>query len=80
VVNYGADTVTGLRASDGSAQGTFTSGTNPAGAAFDGTYIWVANGADNTVSKLLASNDSNQGRFPGGWRPIRLLAMELTCG
>jgi DNA-binding beta-propeller fold protein YncE len=44
--------VTRLRASDGANLGTFSVGTGPAGVAFDGSSIWVANVGSDTVSKL----------------------------
>jgi YVTN family beta-propeller protein len=52
VTNTGSNTVTKLRASDGTVLGTFGVGTNPSGLAFDGANIWVANHDSNTVSKL----------------------------
>ena len=36
----------------GATLGTFTVGTTPAGVAFDGASIWVANFGGTTVSKL----------------------------
>jgi DNA-binding beta-propeller fold protein YncE len=51
-VNNGENTVTRLRAGDGLKIGTFKVGANPAGAAFDGAHVWVANYNDGTVSKL----------------------------
>jgi DNA-binding beta-propeller fold protein YncE len=41
-----------MRASDGTVLGTFSTGTNPVGVAFDGANIWVTNGGSNTVSKF----------------------------
>jgi DNA-binding beta-propeller fold protein YncE len=46
--------VTKLRASDGVVLGTFPVGNAPAGIAFDGANIWVAN-LSNSVTKLRAS-------------------------
>ena len=57
-----------LRASDGKNLGTFTTGFQPLGIAFDGANIWVANRSDDTVTKLQASDGKNLGNFfaPGG--------------
>jgi DNA-binding beta-propeller fold protein YncE len=46
------NTITKLRASDGTFQGTFATGLRPSGLAFDGANIWVVNTVDSTVSKL----------------------------
>jgi DNA-binding beta-propeller fold protein YncE len=51
VANSGSNTVTKVRASDGSNLGTFTVGSSPEGVAFDGANIWVANQGSSTVSK-----------------------------
>ena len=40
VTNYGSNTVSELRANDGSMVGSFAVGTNPYGVAFDGANIW----------------------------------------
>jgi DNA-binding beta-propeller fold protein YncE len=52
VGNQGDNTVTKLRASDGTQMGAFSVGNGPVGVAFDGTNIWVVNTSGNTVSKL----------------------------
>ena len=52
VANFGDNTVTKLRTSDGTVLGTYTTGPGPCGIAFDGANIWVANRAAGTVSKL----------------------------
>jgi outer membrane lipoprotein-sorting protein len=63
VTNYSSNTVTRLRTSDGACvlngvvqsgptACTFAVGSNPAGIAFDGANIWVANTGGHTVSKL----------------------------
>jgi DNA-binding beta-propeller fold protein YncE len=52
VANFWDDTVTKLRASDGSELGTFNVGGGPVGLAFDGANIWVTNGYDDNVMKL----------------------------
>ena len=41
----------------------------PAGVAFDGINIWVANQGDNTVSKLRASDGAPLGTFTVGTFP-----------
>ena len=61
--NSGDNTVTKLRASDGTVLGTFSSGGGqPNGLAFDGANIWVSNFSGN-VTKLRASDGTNQGTF-----------------
>jgi DNA-binding beta-propeller fold protein YncE len=52
VANALSNTVSKLRASDGTSLGTFTVGSGPSGVAFDGANIWVANFGSNTVSKF----------------------------
>jgi hypothetical protein len=52
VSDAGSNTVTKLKASDGSLVGTYAVGTNPVGICFDGVYIWVTNFGSNTVTKL----------------------------
>jgi hypothetical protein len=41
--DFGADSVTRLRASDGANLGTFPAGDNPHSILFDGANIWVGN-------------------------------------
>jgi DNA-binding beta-propeller fold protein YncE len=41
-----------LRSSDGTNLGGFPTGAYPAGIAFDGAFIWVANVGSGTVSKM----------------------------
>jgi YVTN family beta-propeller protein len=43
IANCGTNTVTVLRASDGTNLGTIAVGSYPQGVAFDGNNIWVAN-------------------------------------
>src|ERR1700680_3924501 len=69
VVNNGSNTVSELRASDGSTLGTFPVGTSPEGMAFDGANIWVANFHSNNVTKLRASDGSSLGTFAVGTGP-----------
>jgi DNA-binding beta-propeller fold protein YncE len=52
VTNSGNNSVTKLRAIDGSLDHTFPVGALPSGIAFDGAHIWVTNVESNTVSKL----------------------------
>ena len=52
VANSSSNTVTELRASDGTTLGTFLVGISPVAIASDGTNIWVANSITSTVSKL----------------------------
>jgi hypothetical protein len=47
-----SNNVTKLRSSDGVNQGTFPTGSNSVGVAFDGANIWVPNNGSNTVSKF----------------------------
>ena len=52
VANFGGNSVTKLRASDGANLGTFPVGQGPVGIAYGVGVIWVANYTDNTVSGL----------------------------
>ena len=59
--------LTAASASDGACVNglcTFGVGRNPAGLAFDGANMWVANESDNSVTKLRASDGLNLGTFP----------------
>lgn len=56
VSNAGNNTVSKIRASDGTILGTFPVGSNPRLVEFDGANIWVANFGSNTVTKLSASD------------------------
>ena len=58
------DTVTKMRASDGTVLGTFAVGAAPQGVAFDGTNIWVANLNSNNVTKIRASDGALLGTYP----------------
>jgi len=69
VANSLGNTVTKLRAIDGSPQGTFPVGLAPVAIAFDGTNIWVANRGSDTVTKLRASDGVLQGTYPVGQNP-----------
>jgi DNA-binding beta-propeller fold protein YncE len=52
VSNNGGNSVTKIRASDGTNQGTLPVGSQPSGLAFDGTHVWVVNTGSNTVTKM----------------------------
>jgi DNA-binding beta-propeller fold protein YncE len=52
ISNFASNTVTKLRAKDGTMLGTFAVGSNPVGLAFDGANIWVANQQNSSLSKL----------------------------
>ena len=69
VANKSSDTVTKLRASDGTALGTFSVGSAPIRVAFDGASIWVANDDSDTVTKLRASDGAALGTFAVGSFP-----------
>jgi DNA-binding beta-propeller fold protein YncE len=51
ITNSGNDTVTKLRARDGSLIGNYPVGRSPHGLAFDGVYMWVANTLSDSLSK-----------------------------
>ena len=69
VVNQVGNSVTKLRASDGTVLGTFSVGSQPEFVAFDGANVWVANTGGATVTKLSASDGSNLGTFAVGNGP-----------
>jgi DNA-binding beta-propeller fold protein YncE len=62
------NTVTKIRANDGTVLGTFKVGNTPVGVAFDGVNVWVSNGG-GTVTKLRASDGKVIGTFPVGNNP-----------
>jgi outer membrane lipoprotein-sorting protein len=70
VSNNGDNTVTKLRANDGTNLGTFSVGGAPMGMAFDGANIWVVNSFPNTVTKLQASDGVSLGEFAVGQVPF----------
>ncbi len=65
VANSSNNTVTKIKASDGSVVGTYTAGTSPWGLAFDGASIWVTNYNSNTLTKINASDGTIQNTFSG---------------
>src|ERR1700730_1293680 len=69
VVNQLGNSVTKLRASDGTSLGTFSVGSEPEFVAFDGANIWVATTGAATVTKLSASTGANLGTFAVGSGP-----------
>src|ERR1700694_4426491 len=70
VANKSADTVTKLRASDGSSLGDFPAGSSPSGLAFDGANVWVADQSGSSVTKLRASDGTVLGTFTVGFSPF----------
>jgi DNA-binding beta-propeller fold protein YncE len=48
----------------------YAAGNSPAGVAFDGTNIWVADANSYNVTKLLASNGTAEGKYTVGSSPI----------
>ena len=61
--------MTKLKASDGTALGTFTVGTNPIAVAYDGANVWVANINSKNVTKLRGSSGAVLGTFTVGTQP-----------
>ena len=68
-VNSGDNTVTKLRAGDGTVLGTFSVGTQPEGLAFGGANTWVTNFGGNSVTKLASSDGTPLGTFSVGQKP-----------
>ena len=70
VVNQTDSTVSKLRASDGSLQGTYNvPGSTPVSIAFDGANVWIVNSTSNTVSEMRVSDGSIVGTFNTGSNP-----------
>src|SRR6476661_9936404 len=69
VLNQGDDSVTKLRASDGSVQGNFLLILGPQGIVFDGSNIWVSSFSLAKLIKLRASDGSLLGIFRVGQGP-----------
>lgn len=67
--NSSTKAVTKIDAASGIQVGTYPVGGGPAGLAYDGGSIWVANQSDNTVSRLKASDGSLVGTYPVGTSP-----------
>lgn len=70
VANGGSSSVTKIRASDVSVQGTFAVGAAPYGMAYDGANVWVANASAGSVTKLRESDGASLGTFTVGSTPI----------
>ena len=64
--------MTKLKASDGTALGTFTVGSNPIAVAYDGANVWVANINSKNVTKLRGSSGAVLGTFTVGTQPNAL--------
>ena len=81
VGNEGEDTVSKVRASDGTMLGTYTVGNGPFALVFDGANIWTENFVDNTVTKLRAS-DGKRAQRRLQWATVRRASLltELTFG
>lgn len=73
--DFGANTVTTFRASDGKVQGTFGggSGQQVLGIAFDGANVWIASSNADRVTRLRTRNGANLGSLPVGDRPKGVL-------
>src|SRR5262249_45101633 len=69
VTNQNDNTVTKLRASDGTNLGTFPVGRVPIWITFDGANIWVSNHLSDNVTKLRASDGVVLGTFDVGSAP-----------
>jgi len=69
VANLSSNSVTKLRASDGTILGTYVVGTQPRALAFDGANMWVANYASGNVMKLRASDGTILGTYTAGTLP-----------
>jgi DNA-binding beta-propeller fold protein YncE len=72
VANAASNSVTKLRASDGTLLGTFAVGSAPVAVAFDGANVWVVNTGSKNVSKLRASDGAGLGAFAVGDNPFGL--------
>jgi len=80
VANANDNTVTKLQGSDGTALGTFNTGSSPSGLAFDGENIWVANSGVNYVTKLRASDGTVIGNYLVGQSPTHIAFDGPTFG
>src|SRR5581483_3245559 len=73
VANLAGNTVTKLRANDGTNLGSFAAGTGPYALAYDGANVWAADGGSNTVTKIRASNGVTVGTFTVGSSPSAIV-------
>ncbi|GEM_PF-6509580 len=80
VVNHGDNSVTKLRANDGTNLGTFPAGSDPYAIAYDGANIWITDAGGSAVTKLQASNGVNLGSFTVGAIPSALRSTASTSG
>ena len=69
VANSNSNSVTKIKASDGSNLGEFPVVNFPNAIAFDGSNVWVTNYNNNSVRKLRASDGAQQGTFTVGGFP-----------
>lgn len=72
VANYSRNTVTKLKAGDGSLVASYRVA-GPWGMAFDGENIWVANYSEGSVTKLRARNGALLGVYQVGVNPRAVL-------
>jgi DNA-binding beta-propeller fold protein YncE len=70
ITNSHSNTVTKLRASDGSTLGTFPVGLTPSGIVFDGQSMWITNYRSSTIMKMRISDGTVLGTFPTGSEPL----------
>jgi hypothetical protein len=66
VTNWGPDTVTKIRASDGTIIGVYPAGSNPNPIAFDGYHIWVGAEDSPRVTKIRARDGVTVASFNAG--------------
>src|SRR5208283_1765621 len=69
VANSGSNTVTKIRASDGSLVGTYAV-YKPWGIAFDGSNLWVTNHESKSVTKLRARDGCQIGTYKVDTNPV----------
>ena len=86
LTSYCSNTVSKIKASDGTILGTYPAGNGPWNVAFDGNNVWVTNSfldGNNwagTVTKLRASDGTFLGTYPVGINPIALSSTEPISG
>ena len=69
IANQSANTVTKLRASDGTIEAMYDVGSDPVFVTFDGRNIWTTNFLSNNVTKLWSSDGTILGTFNVGTGP-----------
>ena len=83
ITNNGSNSITKLRASDGSCVGTctfrvagFSPSANPLRVAYDGANLWVVSnggfGVTNGVTKIRARDGTTLGTYPAGGYPVEI--------